>query len=400
MGKLGRFGIAGVLMAICQWQFCYGQIIANDDVAVLSEDGSIFIDVQNNDFSDAVGLLFTSITNSPNHGVAAVFSQDSVQYFPGENYAGQDTIFYKICNDDLPIPLCDTARIFITVIQVNDNPIAVNDFAITDVDEAINIAVQDNDFDPDNDVLLSSIITNPANGLANTELDQSITYTPNSTFTGIDSFEYEICDQGIPNLCDRAWATIQVFGSNSHPIAIDDTACVIMNQSVSIALIANDSDPDGDNLFLADLITAPLYGNVIQGIDETAIYTPNVGYTGTDLFQYQVCDDQSPALCHEAWVHLEVKTLVVPNSFSPNGDGINDVLYVNGLEDYSNSELIVFNRWGEEIYQTPDYQNDWNGNVADGKLGANGPAPNGTYFYILNVRILDNPLKGYVVIKR
>ena len=67
--------------------------------------------------------------------------------------------------------------------------------------------------------------------------------------------------------------------------------------------------------------------------------------------------------------------IVVPNSFSPNGDNINDLFVIENLEGFKNVSLKVFNRWGRLLYQSDDYQNTWDG----------GNATDGTYFYVLYI---------------
>lgn len=66
--------------------------------------------------------------------------------------------------------------------------------------------------------------------------------------------------------------------------------------------------------------------------------------------------------------------LIVPNVISANGDNINDYFKIRGLLNFPGSTLSVFNRWGNKIYSSDDYKNDWKPNVSSG-----------TYFYILNV---------------
>jgi len=66
----------------------------------------------------------------------------------------------------------------------------------------------------------------------------------------------------------------------------------------------------------------------------------------------------------------------LPTLMTPNGDGLNDVLYIENLTEYDVRELKIWNRWGTPVYQSDDYQNDWDGgNVSDG-----------VYFYELYVR--------------
>lgn len=64
----------------------------------------------------------------------------------------------------------------------------------------------------------------------------------------------------------------------------------------------------------------------------------------------------------------------IPNVVTPNGDNINDIFKINGLENFPNSVLNVFNRWGKKIYASEDYKNDWKPEQNDG-----------TYFYVLEV---------------
>jgi gliding motility-associated-like protein len=84
--------------------------------------------------------------------------------------------------------------------------------------------------------------------------------------------------------------------------------------------------------------------------------------------------------------------LVINNAFSPNGDGINDYWVIKNIELYPGSELVVLNRWGNEIYTTKDYANNWDGsNLSEG-----------TYLYILNVIMCGETqsISGYITLVR
>ncbi len=67
-------------------------------------------------------------------------------------------------------------------------------------------------------------------------------------------------------------------------------------------------------------------------------------------------------------------SIIIPNVVTPNGDGVNDFFRINGLENFPGSTLTAYNRWGNKIYNSDDYKNDWSPNVSDG-----------TYFYIVNL---------------
>ncbi len=88
-------------------------------------------------------------------------------------------------------------------------------------------------------------------------------------------------------------------------------------------------------------------------------------------------------------------SLQMPTGISPNSDGYNDEFVVIGLLRYPDNELIVFNRWGNEVYVERNYANTWKG---VNKSGDN--LPDGTYFVILKVNNINQVLKGYLDIRR
>jgi gliding motility-associated-like protein len=86
-------------------------------------------------------------------------------------------------------------------------------------------------------------------------------------------------------------------------------------------------------------------------------------------------------------------TLNIPNAFSPNGDGINDLFVIRGLS--SQSQLLIFDRSGKKQYESDDYQNNWNGKDSEGKI-----MESGTYWYVLVVSGIQNEYKGFVYLKK
>jgi gliding motility-associated-like protein len=87
-----------------------------------------------------------------------------------------------------------------------------------------------------------------------------------------------------------------------------------------------------------------------------------------------------------------LKPVSVPNSFSPNGDGINDQWVIPNLAEYPNMNVEVYNRYGQKVFQSVGYGRPWDGTY-------NGqPLPFGTYYYIINLRNGFAPLTGSVTI--
>ncbi|MFK7980951.1 MAG: gliding motility-associated C-terminal domain-containing protein, partial [Saprospiraceae bacterium] len=84
----------------------------------------------------------------------------------------------------------------------------------------------------------------------------------------------------------------------------------------------------------------------------------------------------------------------IPNILTPNGNGKNDALIIPCTQQFPNNELNIFNRWGDKVYETRKYQNDWAG------THKGNPLPAGTYFYMLQLEENGEPLQGFITIFR
>ncbi|WP_306349746.1 gliding motility-associated C-terminal domain-containing protein [Flavobacterium sp. '19STA2R22 D10 B1'] len=93
--------------------------------------------------------------------------------------------------------------------------------------------------------------------------------------------------------------------------------------------------------------------------------------------------------------------IVVYNAVSPNGDGLNDYFHISGLESAPDNSLMIFNRWGNQVYETKGYgvNGNWFRGIAEGK--GEKQLPSGTYFYVLKYKMADGTDKdkvGYLYI--
>ncbi|MBB6500684.1 Ig-like domain-containing protein [Pedobacter cryoconitis] len=181
------------------------------------------------------------------------------------------------------------------------------------------------------------------------------------------------------------------------PVANDDQAQTNANTSVRVDVLTNDN-PGSSSFDKATVvvITQPAHGKVIVNSDGTITYTPDPGYTGPDNFTYQVKDIYG-YLTNVANVAITVSffEIKIPNLITPNGDGINDTFEIRGLNQYGDNELIIVNRWGNEVYRQRNYQNTWTGE------GLN----EGTYYYLLKVKAKGSNgdwqiFKGYITLIR
>ena len=177
----------------------------------------------------------------------------------------------------------------VTVNPVNDLPSANNDFFNVNEDGTLTENVLTNDSDIDvGDVLTTSLVNGVSNGTLNLNSSGLFSYAPNVNFNGTDSLTYSISDGN--GGADTAAVTITINPVNDPPVAVDDTANVDPDTSVTIDVLTNDSDIDGD-LLTVDAVTQGTNGSVINNGDGTVRYTPNPGFAAdTDSFTYTVID--------------------------------------------------------------------------------------------------------------
>lgn len=92
-------------------------------------------------------------------------------------------------------------------------------------------------------------------------------------------------------------------------------------------------------------------------------------------------------------------TLVIPNAFSPNGDGTNDIYTIANIEFYPENTFIVFNRWGNKVFEATPYVNTWDGTSQFGTAFGE-QLPESTYYYVLDPGTGDESFTGYIYLRR
>lgn len=166
-------------------------------------------------------------------------------------------------------------------------PTAAADSATTPQGVPVTIAVLAND--AGEGALAVQGYTEPGGGALRLNPDQTFTYTPNPGFVGDDAFAYTVRDAATGGTA-TATVAIAVTRPNAAPLAEDDAAAVPAGGSVVIPVLANDGDPDGDELALV-AIEAPGHGTVqVEPGGENLRYTPQEGFVGSDSFAYAVGD--------------------------------------------------------------------------------------------------------------
>lgn len=120
-------------------------------------------------------------------------------------------------------------------------------------------------------------------------------------------------------------------------------------------------------------------GSTSTSTNVSTTYTAGGNYTVTLTSSNGICSDT-----HTLEIKVSGGLGVIPQIFTPNGDGKNDPFYIPGLDNYPKNKLQIFNRWGNIVYEAAPYKNDWDGAPNKSSMGT-GKLPVGTYFYILDL---------------
>ncbi len=169
--------------------------------------------------------------------------------------------------------------------KVNMTPDAVNDTATTDEDTPVTIDVLANDSDPDGDPLTVVSASSP-DGDVTINPDGTLTFTPNPDFNGDATITYTVEDPS--GLQDTASVDVTVNPVNDAPDAVDDIATTDFNTPVTVAVLANDSDPEGDPLSVVSASSPD--GTVVINPDNTITFTPYDGFEGQASVSYTIQD--------------------------------------------------------------------------------------------------------------
>jgi len=253
--------------------------VAVNDAAATTLNLPVAISVLANDSDpDADTLSIFSYGQGAFGTVTQAGSQ--LYYTPNIGWLGTDAFPYTITDG----ALTNAATVTVTTGSANTPPVAVPDTATTNQDQAVTIAVLTNDIDADGDTLSISNFGQAAFG-AVTQNGTQLVYTPNAGWSGTDAFSYTASDGA---LTSTSLVTVTVNRINHAPVTAFDTATTGQDQAVTIAVLANDTDPDGDTLSVSSYVQGS-YGTVTQSGDQL-IYTPNAGWAGLDAFTYQASD--------------------------------------------------------------------------------------------------------------
>jgi gliding motility-associated-like protein len=277
------------------------------------------------------------------------------------NFNGADSLCFVVCDNGIP-SRCDTATIRITVTPVNDPPVALNDNYSTTEDVVLTVPVgtgvraNDNDNADGNPVtsltVTATTLSGPSNGTLSGGVlngNGSFTYTPNSNFSGLDSFVYIVCDNGtpLPSLCDTATAYITVNGINDPPVVVDTPIVVCEDCGpITVCIPVVNNDP-GQTVNVAAQYCGPNSGtaNVSLVINTLCVtYTSQANFNGLDSICLVVCDNGSPVLCDTTKITITVTPVndppvAVNDNYSTTEDVTLNIPVATGVRANDNDAL-------------------------------------------------------------
>jgi uncharacterized repeat protein (TIGR01451 family) len=262
--------------------------VAVDDDAVTPSGTAVDIDVLANDLDDNGQPLVVDSVSQPvggaTVGIASITIDGTVRFVPNASFRGIATFTYAMSDGANP------ATATVRVVVLNAPPDALDDEASTASATPVDLDVLANDRDANGDALSVIGVAPPTNGSVVVGPGGVLTYTPNVGFKGIDTFAYIVTDG-----TDTATAIARVDVANSPPLGGADRRTTRAGTAITIDVLGNDFDPNGDALSVVGLFVAPSHGTAAVNPDGTVGYVPNAGFKGLDTFVYSVSDGTDSA---------------------------------------------------------------------------------------------------------
>ncbi|ENP4664175.1 tandem-95 repeat protein, partial [Vibrio parahaemolyticus] len=287
---------------------------------VLSEDFDAYTIDLNEVFKDSDSSLEFSVSGNNSIQISIVSGVATIT--PTADWNGKETITFTVTD---PSGESISQRVDFTVAPVAD---IVADKATVVEDTPTIIKVLGNDtFEGDGKVVSLDTNNGPANGTVSVNPDGSVTYTPNDNYHGADSFTYIVTSGGVS---ESTTVNVDVTPVNDAPVAKDDIATTQEDTVVTIDVLPNDSDVDGDKLSI-ESASVPKEQGTVEVVDGKLVFTPAENFNGDAEITYTVTDGQ---LTDEAKVTVTVNP--VDDAPTIKVDAVESI-----TEDAVNTDTVV-----------------------------------------------------------
>ncbi|HCT63651.1 MAG TPA: hypothetical protein DIC19_06080 [Erysipelotrichaceae bacterium] len=267
-------------------------------------------------------VLTYEVVTGPAHGTLDLISTGAFTYtHDGTETPNVDKFTFKV-SDDGGLTFSAPADVNITILDINDAPVAVNDTYSTSEDTELVVPVLTgvlaNDSDSDSSITAVKL-TDPAKGTVTLAADGSFTYTPNANANGSDSFTYQAFDgTAYSNI---AIVNINITAVNDKPVANPQTLSTAEDTALPIVLTGSDVETALVDLVYT-VVNAPTHGS-LSGTGSSITYTPSSNYNGSDSFTFTVSDGSltsDPATVAITVNPINDTPVAVLDSYSTNED--------------------------------------------------------------------------------
>ena len=335
------------------------------------------------------GNVVINITSTPTGTVVPSLDANNGRVtIPAGTPPGIYTITYDVCTTATPTA-CTPGAVVITIPNVP--VITPDDMVYTDTTTttAGNILTNDRvgtqSATAGNGGNVSITVTIPATPKApgatvpTLNPNTGVVTVPAGTPSGTYTITYKICTTATPTSCDTGVVTITVSGTvTDAPDTNDVTAYTRINTPVTVGVTSSTT-------VTVSIPSQPANGTAVSNGDGTITYTPNNGFKGTDSFEYSLCN---AAGCRTATISVRVTSeLIIYNGVSIGGSDKNNHFHIEGIENYPNNTVRIYNRWGVKVFEMSGYNNTTKAfrGVSDARatLEASDNLPQGTYYYII-----------------
>jgi gliding motility-associated-like protein len=396
------------------------------------------------------------ISTAPKHGSVNVNADGSLTYTPAAGYIGIDSLTYSVCDNSAPTPICKTAIVYYTVNAATANPVttAADDFANTYAGNPVSGNVLSNDKNTASaNLVVTANSAVPANkGVLLMNTNGTYTFTPAPGFTGPIDIVYTVCG-GSPQVCTNATLHLLVEPLIPNKILevtkIANSAKMNLDGSFNIGFVIKVQNLTAeyiDSVLLKDDLTKVFNdtrGVKVSSVEVSGKLVKNTAYNGVnniDLLSIQSALDPQKedsvilninvassvsgnfantavATAPTSYGVISISStdptrissvndtarkpttfivplieVIIPPSFSPNNDGFNDT-WIIARPMGTTITVKVFNRWGNEVYSSLDYKNDWRGKGISNFLGED--IPEGTYYYVVEATDINNVARKF-----
>ena len=413
--------------------------IATSDSISIQEGNTAKINVLEND-SDPENDVLTVINLGPaNHGIISINSDDTINYTPDVDFTGNDMFTYTISDGEFSVTGMVTVKVNAKVVEppinqeeptvllilidsiLNLELRGINSGDVINLSEANKLTIKavpsesvaQVQFKLDGPISITQTERNAPYALAgdNAGNYKSINFVPGS-------YQLETVLYNSSNTIEGSVTTTftivekePIVPVNITPVANPDTISLDQDSSVTIDVLVNDTDADGDSLSISSIGSAG-NGAVIINDNNTVTYTPNTGYYGADSFNYVVSDGTDSATGTVAVTINEVMIDEIPSEvisilkINVGGSKYIDNLgntwiadeFFNSGRKYTNSKLEINQTNDDNLYQSERFAPN---------LGYSIPVENGNYqvklhfaeiyFDNLNQRVFDISLESNLV---